>query len=482
MLESLHVPPLENEFEAPRQLDQIQLGFFPGREHQLIAGREHQRITGREHQLRELNEHCARNGNAKSSNCVLIQGRAGMGKSHLALEYAHRHCGDYSTIFWIDAADAWSIHASFVRVAQGLLDHYASRNKESDRSFSRASFYLGLEDSIDDDGRVSFRERTGSTVTEAVTRWMTRARNNRWLVIFDNYDSPHIEEFVYLKNSSSGTIIATSRSQNSRDFDSALCLDAEPEDDVMKAPTLYHDFQIESQHSDVENVATLKDLLQRLESSTGENSPQALAALEDLASVYQDTGDMEAYQLCLQRQLLALDALHKPTSSLILRIMKRLIAVCEPRGHHDRAERLLIRLLRIQRTRLGEDHPEVLKITSSLAILVDQQTRYEESRPLFEKAISGFTRVLGDQHPITLNTCENLALSHHMQGNYDEAIQRLSHILKARREARGPRPDPDLKRTQERISAMVKERHEMTEASCVGARLHEKSGTDMYTC
>ena len=251
---------------------------------------------------------------------------------------------------------------------------------------------------------------------------------------------------------------------------------------LLESSLLDEQQQIEPQHSDVENIARFRNILQRSERSTGENSPPALAALEDLAFVYQETGEMEAYQFCLQRLLLALHALHKPTSSLTLRIMKRLIAVCELRGHHDRAERLLIRLLSIQRTRLGEDHPEVLKMTSSLAVLVDQQTRFEESRPLFERAISGFTRVLGDQHPVTLNTCENLALSYHMQGKYDEAIKRLSHILKARRKACGPRPDPDLKRTQARISAMIKERQEMTEASCVGAKLHEKLGSDMYIC
>jgi hypothetical protein len=48
---------------------------------------------------------------------VVIHGMGGMGKSEIALKYAHRHRADYQCIFWLDAETRDALFASCVNVA-----------------------------------------------------------------------------------------------------------------------------------------------------------------------------------------------------------------------------------------------------------------------------------------------------------------------------------------------------------------------------
>src|SRR5207253_585940 len=73
-------------------------------------------FTGRENQLNDIGKHL------KESHRVALSGLAGIGKTQLALEYAHRGYAakDYLAVFWVNADEA-SLQISYAKLA-GKLD------------------------------------------------------------------------------------------------------------------------------------------------------------------------------------------------------------------------------------------------------------------------------------------------------------------------------------------------------------------------
>ncbi len=58
--------------------------------------------------------------NVSSSRSCALRGLSGIGKTQTAIEYAYRHCLQYSAIFWIDADGQESVIRSFVAIANAL--------------------------------------------------------------------------------------------------------------------------------------------------------------------------------------------------------------------------------------------------------------------------------------------------------------------------------------------------------------------------
>ena len=92
---------------------------------------------------------------------VVLQALGGQGKSQIALELCRKLRKDYRGIFWLDATSKASVERSFEEIAEVL-------NKPAIRL---------LEDT---EGKVTF-------VLDTIQDW-----NERWLVVYDNYDRPDI--------------------------------------------------------------------------------------------------------------------------------------------------------------------------------------------------------------------------------------------------------------------------------------------------
>jgi cellulose biosynthesis protein BcsQ/tetratricopeptide (TPR) repeat protein len=78
---------------------------YPGAEPPVFqAPPRNLRFTGRDTELCQLRDHL-RAGNVRGADdaAIVIQGMSGLGKTHLALEYAHRYRGAYDAVLWITA-------------------------------------------------------------------------------------------------------------------------------------------------------------------------------------------------------------------------------------------------------------------------------------------------------------------------------------------------------------------------------------------
>lgn len=124
-------------------------------------------------------------------------GLGGMGKTQIALEYAHTRSTQFDAIFWIQANERTSIAESFGNIATSL--GLADASEVSDLAVSFSIVMQWLTDPI---------KSVISTVPDSEASW---------LIIFDNADSIELLSDFWPANTS-GSVLITSRDPAAKDF------------------------------------------------------------------------------------------------------------------------------------------------------------------------------------------------------------------------------------------------------------------------
>jgi tetratricopeptide (TPR) repeat protein len=147
------------------------LARYPGDPPMLfLAPARNARFSGRQAELQRLRADLRSRGSAAvllSSAPVTLLGTGGVGKTQLALEYAHRFRGAYDIVWWVDADEVESVEASLADLGERL--------------------------GIDASPR---------TALDTLTRW---------LLVFDNADDP--EQLGRLLPRGAGHVLVTSRNR-----------------------------------------------------------------------------------------------------------------------------------------------------------------------------------------------------------------------------------------------------------------------------
>lgn len=153
-------------------------------------------FVGREENITKVCEALQYDGSRKTA---VVHGLGGMGKTQLALAYEKRHRDDYSAVFWVNSKDVDTLKQGYAAAARRIyrehpsLVHLKAVAEGSDLN----------------------------EAAEAVKRWLSSAGNDRWLVIYDNYDTPklpgHDEPGTFdirpfLPKADQGSILITTRS------------------------------------------------------------------------------------------------------------------------------------------------------------------------------------------------------------------------------------------------------------------------------
>ncbi|KAI1407008.1 hypothetical protein F5Y13DRAFT_207064 [Hypoxylon sp. FL1857] len=132
---------------------------------------------------------------------MALFGMGGVGKTQLALQYAHESADRYDVILWIAADNSITIGQSFREVAQGLQ---LCQNPEE------------IQDS--------------AAAIWKVKNWLS-ATSNPWLIVFDNADDLQAIKVAWPVGSS-GSILLTTRDFDIANNPAARCLQIEPFNDV----------------------------------------------------------------------------------------------------------------------------------------------------------------------------------------------------------------------------------------------------------
>ncbi|MFD8257722.1 tetratricopeptide repeat protein, partial [Streptomyces griseoluteus] len=146
---------------------------------------------GRDEELTALRRILAGRGEGAITQSGAVHGLGGIGKSTLALRYAHRHRSDYTLIWWINAASADEIETSFTELTKELVSDWAATAER------------------------------GAQVSWA-KQWL--AWHQGWLLIYDNVEDP-ADLAPYIGALHQGHHLATSRRTTGwPDSATTLCL------------------------------------------------------------------------------------------------------------------------------------------------------------------------------------------------------------------------------------------------------------------
>jgi tetratricopeptide (TPR) repeat protein/DNA-binding XRE family transcriptional regulator len=136
-------------------------------------------FTGREDVLIYLHSQLTATSAVALNQAQAISGLGGIGKTQIAIEYAHRYRDDYDAVFWVAAATRETLQADFVALARLLQ--------------------LPAQDLADQ-----------QLIIEAVKQWLTR--HEQWLLILDNADELELLA-DFLPTGDTGCILLTTRAQ-----------------------------------------------------------------------------------------------------------------------------------------------------------------------------------------------------------------------------------------------------------------------------
>ncbi|MCJ1470073.1 hypothetical protein MMC07_008718 [Pseudocyphellaria aurata] len=128
-------------------------------------------FVGRTNELQQIEEGLElallQSSNRLRLKIVVLQGMGGVGKSQLAIEYAIRHQGVYSAIFWCNGKTEALLRLELAAIAE----------------------QIPLKGVLGSNGKILKDEVGLETAITAVFDWLSETHNTKWLIIVDNVDT-----------------------------------------------------------------------------------------------------------------------------------------------------------------------------------------------------------------------------------------------------------------------------------------------------
>ncbi|TLS78250.1 CHAT domain-containing protein [Mariprofundus erugo] len=106
-------------------------------------------------------------------------------------------------------------------------------------------------------------------------------------------------------------------------------------------------------------------------------------------------------------------------------------------GHYSEALPLAIRTAELEKSRVGEDHPNYAIDLSNIAFLYNKLGQFEQALPLYRQSLAIQKRLGGDNTPAYATGLNNLAALHDKMGNYDQALPLYQQVLNIRKKVPG---------------------------------------------
>ncbi|KEP50937.1 kinesin light chain [Rhizoctonia solani 123E] len=172
----------------------------------------------------------------------------------------------------------------------------------------------------------------------------------------------------------------------------------------------------EAEHLEVKVLNARKRVL-------GDKHPDTLESMDDLASIHFYLGQ---YNKAEQLQVEVLNACKQVLGDQhpdTLRSMGNLASTYSDLGQYNKAEQLEVEVMNALKRVLGEEHPETLTSMGNLASTYSDLGQYNKAEQLEVEVLNAHKQVLGEVHPSTLWSMNNLASTYSNLGRYDEAEQ-----------------------------------------------------------
>ncbi|MDZ7856440.1 toll/interleukin-1 receptor domain-containing protein [Sphaerotilus sp.] len=169
----------------------------------------------------------------------------------------------------------------------------------------------------------------------------------------------------------------------------------------------------------------------------GQDHPDTLSALNNLATILLDQGDLVGARHCAEQVLDTRQGVLGQDHPDTLSALNNLATILLDQGDLVGARRYAEQVLDTQRCVLSQDHPDTLKSMGNLATISYAQGDLVGARRYAEQVLDTMRRVLGQEHPHTLSALNNLATILKAQGDLVGARRYAEHVLDTQRRALG---------------------------------------------
>jgi serine/threonine-protein kinase len=209
------------------------------------------------------------------------------------------------------------------------------------------------------------------------------------------------------------------------------------------------------------------------------NSRAIAEVLMQLGTVRRLQQDLQGAEMLYMQ---ALDIVHKyPEKPQFIEadILNRLGIVWLKKGRYQTAGTLLERALQMQRSRLGDQHPEVATVMLNLALAVEHTVGPDSSEKLTRAALQNFRSKRGYLHPDVATALNNLGLSRRVQGDFAVAESLYNQALDVASVALPP-THPEIPAIWHNLAVLLRELERYDEANSAyerAASLYKKTAS-----
>eukprot|EP01062_Namystynia_karyoxenos_P084379 TRINITY_DN9910_c0_g7_i1.p1 TRINITY_DN9910_c0_g7~~TRINITY_DN9910_c0_g7_i1.p1 ORF type:complete len:1092 (+),score=364.41 TRINITY_DN9910_c0_g7_i1:73-3348(+) len=204
-----------------------------------------------------------------------------------------------------------------------------------------------------------------------------------------------------------------------------------------------------------EAIETLNQALSVRQAIVGPLSPSLLQTYSGLASLYEDSGQVEEAEplraKSLWIRLRTLGRMHLAVSTSLNNLAVNLYH----QQRFDEAEPLFRLDIDICERILGPDHEDLATSLNNLANILTQQGRFDKAEPLYRRDIDITTRRLGRTHPLTATSLNNLAAAFADQACHEEALELYRECLQIRKANCAGSEDFSVAETLNNIGALM---------------------------
>lgn len=189
-----------------------------------------------------------------------------------------------------------------------------------------------------------------------------------------------------------------------------------------------------AEHAKAETL--LMNALDIRRKSFGDRHAKTAEVLHDLGQVRIYQGRFEEAEVWILR---AVDIQQgRNSESQALASLNDLAITYYNQARYQETEPLYPRALALQERELGTVHPTIASTLKNLAQLYKTLARYEEATPLHHRALTIRQRVFGDNHREVAMSMNNLGTLYTIQGKFEEAEPLLQRALAIKEETLGP--------------------------------------------
>jgi tetratricopeptide (TPR) repeat protein len=158
-----------------------------------------------------------------------------------------------------------------------------------------------------------------------------------------------------------------------------------------------------------EAAAMKKEVLEKRQRILGDEHPNMILAINNLASTLGDQGKFEEAALMFKEVLEKTQRILGDEHPSTILAMHNLAITLGNQGKFEEAAAMKKEVLKKRQWILGDEHPDTISAMHNLANTLRDQGKLKEAAAMKKEVLEKRQRILGDEHPDTISAIYNLA-------------------------------------------------------------------------